>query len=64
MSHPTPVATHWPNGGGANQKTKPINVMTSIFGECLCQPFPFSDARGLSPNSQFLELHGIEFIGS
>jgi hypothetical protein len=45
------------------QQTKPLSVVSAILGECLCVPFPLHDRGGLSANSQFIELHGIEFIG-
>jgi hypothetical protein len=28
----------------------------------MCEPFPFTDNRGLSQASQFVELHGVECI--
>ena len=43
-------------------KAKPMSVMRAILGECMCEPFPFSDNRGLSQTSQFIELHGVECI--
>jgi len=41
---------------------KPMSVMRAILGECMCEPFPFADNRGLSQTSQFVELHGVECI--
>ena len=49
----------------AKPQSKPLTFMGTILGECLCEPFtPASDYyKGLSPSSQFIELHGIQFIG-
>jgi hypothetical protein len=44
-------------------QTKPLTLMNSILGECLCGPFAPWDMKGLSPSAQFIELHGIQFIG-
>jgi hypothetical protein len=45
-------------------RSKPLTFMGAILGECLCEPFsPAGDYKGLSPASQFIELHGIQFIG-
>lgn len=46
----------------ASPRGKPMSVMRLILGECMCEPFPFSDNRGLSQTSQFVELHGVECI--
>ena len=44
-------------------KPRQLNVVRSILGECLCEPFQRGDNKGLSPSSQFVELHGIQYIG-
>jgi hypothetical protein len=41
---------------------KPMSVMRAILGDCMCEPFPFTDSRGLGQSSQFVELHGVECI--
>lgn len=59
-----------PKSGAATKATtkqrgsaKPLTVVQALIGECVCDPgFLFADMRGLSPNAQFIELHGIEFI--
>lgn len=43
-------------------RTKPLSVMRAIIGDCLCEPFPFNENRGLSQTSQFVSLHGVESI--
>ena len=43
-------------------RAKPMSVMRAILGDCMCEPFPFTDNRGLSQSSQFVELHGVECI--
>jgi hypothetical protein len=43
-------------------RAKPMSVMRAILGECMCETFPFTDNRGLSQTSQFIELHGVECI--
>ena len=43
-------------------KSKPMSVMRAIIGDCMCEPFPFTEDRGLSQSAQFIELHGVESI--
>jgi hypothetical protein len=43
---------------------KPLNLVTAMLGDCLCQPLQqFHSGRGLTASTQFVELHGIRFIG-
>jgi hypothetical protein len=35
--------------------------MTTLVGSCLCEPLPIFE--GLTPTTQFVELHGIRYIG-
>lgn len=45
-------------------KPEPLTVMKTIFGDCLCQgAFPFAEKGGPGQTSQFINIHGIEFIG-
>jgi hypothetical protein len=59
-------------------RSRPLAFMKTIIGECLCEPFPSSSNGGTSLSTtlmmkmkgdlsfsspQFLELHGIQFIG-
>jgi len=45
-----------------SSRGKPMSVMRAILGECMCEPFPFTDNKGLSQSSQFVGLHGVECI--
>ncbi len=62
----------------AAARSRPMTFMKTIIGECLCEPFPSSSVGDTSLSSnlmmkirgalsfsstQFLELHGIQFIG-
>lgn len=58
MSKMTPTASELPR-----PRTKPLNVVSAILGECLCDPFPLHERGGLTSGSQFIELRGIEYIG-
>jgi hypothetical protein len=49
-----------PNLGRA---AKPVNLVSALLGDCLCVPFHSAPRCGLGPNAQFIELHGVEFIG-
>jgi hypothetical protein len=53
------------SNNNSSGKNKPFGVMGTILGECLCEPFPSvgDNGRGMSQSDQFIELHGIEFIG-
>jgi hypothetical protein len=42
---------------------KKLNLLTAILGECFCEPFTSGDNKGIGPSEQFIELHGIQFIG-
>lgn len=45
-------------------KKRTFGLLGTIIGECLCEPFtPPGEHKGLSPSAQFIELHGIQFIG-
>jgi hypothetical protein len=35
--------------------------MTTLVGSCFCEPLPIFE--GLTPTTQFVELHGIRYIG-
>lgn len=46
------------------KRPKPLTLMGAILGECLCETFSSpADNTGLSSSAQFVELHGIQFIG-
>jgi hypothetical protein len=61
MSNPIPQQ---PQGAAKPSRPEPLTVIKALVGDCLCQgAFPFADNRGLSQNSQFINVHGIEFIG-
>lgn len=62
----------------ATSRSRPLTFMKTIFAECLCEPFPSSTNGDASLSSnlmtklggalsfsspQFIELHGIQFIG-
>lgn len=49
--------------GEAEPGNKPQDIIKAILGGCICSPFQFGDARGMSPSSQLVELHGVRFIG-
>jgi hypothetical protein len=53
------------SNNNSSSKNKAFGVMGTILGECLCEPFPSvgDNGRGMSQSDQFIELHGIEFIG-
>ena len=43
---------------------EPLTIMKAVFGDCLCQGgFPFADKNGGGQAAQFINIHGIEFIG-
>jgi hypothetical protein len=44
-------------------RSKPLGIMSTILGECLCEPFPTGEKGLMSAPAQFIELHGIQFIG-
>lgn len=46
----------------ARPPTKKLNLLSAILGECFCEPFTAGD-KGIGPSEQFIELHGIQFIG-
>lgn len=46
---------------GRNPPTSPLSIVKTIIGECFCGPIAPIDPNGLT--TQFIELHGIEFIG-
>jgi hypothetical protein len=52
-----------------NNKTHPhpsnhkLSLFGAMFGECFCGPLSIGDMKGLGQSSQFIELHGIQFIG-
>jgi hypothetical protein len=59
----TELGHYRPRSSSTTTATRPLSVMQALLGECLCaEPFPFTENRGLSQNTQFIELHGIEFI--
>jgi hypothetical protein len=43
--------------------TKKLNLFSAILGEFFCEPFTPGDNKGIGPSEQFIELHGIQFIG-
>ena len=56
--------------GSSGSKTttaqKKLSVLGALFGECLCGPIMNGDGNSFrgGPNSQqFIELHGLQFIG-
>jgi hypothetical protein len=44
-------------------KNKQLSILGALFGECFCGPLAAGDMKGLGQSSQFIELHGIQFIG-
>jgi hypothetical protein len=48
---------------GRPPSAKPLNLMGTIFGDCFCGPIAPGEGKGLSNTAQFIELHGIQFIG-
>ena len=44
-------------------KRRPMNVVSALLTDCLCEPFPTGDGRLFGPSEQFIELIGIQFIG-
>lgn len=51
-------------GRSSAVKQEPLTIMKTLIGDCLCQgAFPFAERGGFSQNSQFINIHGIEFIG-
>lgn len=69
-SYPTPTTTTktaspTPSSGGGNSKLAPkeraLNMFRILMGNCFCEPLmPFDVATA---STQFVELHGILFIG-
>eukprot|EP00549_Striatella_unipunctata_P019837 CAMPEP_0118676560 /NCGR_PEP_ID=MMETSP0800-20121206/2118_1 /TAXON_ID=210618 ORGANISM="Striatella unipunctata, Strain CCMP2910" /NCGR_SAMPLE_ID=MMETSP0800 /ASSEMBLY_ACC=CAM_ASM_000638 /LENGTH=351 /DNA_ID=CAMNT_0006572093 /DNA_START=137 /DNA_END=1192 /DNA_ORIENTATION=+ len=50
-------------GAKPKARTKPLSVMTTILGECMCaEPFFRVAERGRAPSAQFLTISGIECI--
>jgi hypothetical protein len=47
----------------ARPPTKRLNLLSAILGECLCETFATGDNKAIGPSEQFIELHGIQFIG-
>jgi tetratricopeptide (TPR) repeat protein len=44
-----------------NPSGSPLSIVKTLIGECFCGPIAPADPNGLT--TQFIELHGIEFIG-
>ena len=54
-------------GPNLPQKT-PLNLVSSLFGSCACNPFHLGgekagESRKLFPRTQYVQLHGVRFIG-
>jgi hypothetical protein len=47
----------------ARPPTNKLSLMSTILGEFFCQQFTPDDNKGMQPSEQFIELHGIQFIG-
>lgn len=50
----------------AKPRKEPLTLVKAVFGDCLCQgAFPFADKNGGFGGqvAQFINIHGIEFIG-
>jgi len=45
-----------------NTKPRPFSLLKSFIGECICEVMPSTDGKGLSATSQFVELHGLQYI--
>lgn len=56
------MAAELPTAAKPSPRGKPMSFMRAILGECMCEPFPFTDTKGFGQSSQFVELHGVECI--
>lgn len=41
---------------------KPLSVVSALLGSCFCE-FPNVRGENSTPGVQFMELHGVEYIG-
>jgi hypothetical protein len=51
-----------PQGAGATNKGKRLNLVSALLGNCLCEPFQFAERTG-GQSVQFVQLHSVKFIG-
>eukprot|EP00538_Stauroneis_constricta_P006794 CAMPEP_0119549306 /NCGR_PEP_ID=MMETSP1352-20130426/3046_1 /TAXON_ID=265584 /ORGANISM="Stauroneis constricta, Strain CCMP1120" /LENGTH=406 /DNA_ID=CAMNT_0007594839 /DNA_START=104 /DNA_END=1324 /DNA_ORIENTATION=+ len=45
------------------KRHQPLSILKTILGDCFCEVMPSTDGKGLSPTSQFVQLHGLQYIG-